>query len=222
MKKLLSLLLVLALSLSLILALSSCDEEDAKGNLEELNEEQWAEAVSAPSFENVTVNYEYTVEGLLQKQLVKVTKDGVYRKIEAFNSDGSSVGSQAAYFTGAEGDMQRDLFLQTFLGIVKDRDNFTFDAEEKLYKADDVSIRIDQGTGVYVTENVKNGKLSFDGDGSVKEFVCTLTESMYMNDEQMQSMTIDVIWSFSAYGTTEITAEEQKSASSAPAFGVGG
>ena len=92
MKKLLSFVLVLALCASMILALNACDLNDAKdiigmlGNgeegAEELNEEEWKEALAAPNFENVTIRYEYENEGTFQKQVMKTTAAGVYRAIE--------------------------------------------------------------------------------------------------------------------------------------------
>lgn len=209
MKKLLSLLLAVTLCTSLALVLFSCDKQDAQGALEEMNEEEWEAALAAPNFENVTIKYEYTQEGILYKQVAKVTKDGVYRGIEAFDKDGTSVTQQGNYFTGDEAAVQRNLFLQTFLSIVEKRDNFEYDKENKVYLADSATARIDQAEGIYVQEDIKNGKLYFTEQGNVKEFSCTLTESAYMNGEKMSSATIDVNWTFSAYGTTEITAAEK-------------
>ena len=217
MKKLLSLLLVFALCASMILALNACDLNDAKGNLEELNEEEWKEALSAPNFENVTIRYEYENQGSFQKQVMKTTKKGVYRSIEVYeNKDaGKPLSKFGTYLEGEDAATQRNLFLSTFLGIVENRENFKYDEETKVYTADDVEIRIDQAPGVYVVENVKNGKLKFSKDGNVEEFICTLTESIYYNDELKESATIDVIWHFSDFGTTEISEAEQQETSSA-------
>ncbi len=217
MKKLLSFLLVLCLCASAMVMLSACDEGDAKGNFEELNEEEWEAALSAPNFENVTVKYEYTQEGAFMKQVMKTTKTGVYRSIEVYASEDAEtpMNKDDVYFDGENAKTQRNLFLQTFLGIVADKDNFEFDEEAKLYKADDVEVRIDQAPGVYVLENVKNGKLKFGEEGNVEEFICTLTESVYYDGELKQSVTIDVTWHFSDYGTTKITEEEQKATSTA-------
>jgi len=217
MKKLLSLLLVLTLCASAILAFTACDLNDAKGSLEELNEEEWKEALSAPNFENVTIRYEYENQGAFQKQVMKTTKDGVYRAIEVYQNKESDkpLNKQDVYFEGENAATQRNLFLKTFLGIVENRENFEYDKEAKIYKADDVEVRVDQAPGVYVVENVKNGKLKFSKDGNVEEFICTLTESVYYNNEMKESLTIDVTWTFSDYGTTEITETEQKASSSA-------
>ena len=212
MKKLLSLVLALSLCLSLGAMLSSCDLFGAKGAMEELNEEEWQEALSAPNFENVTIKYEYTHEGMLYKQIAKFTKDGVYRSNEA-TQDGASIGKQEHFFTGTDADTQRNLFLQTFLAIVKDRNNFEYNKDEKIYFAEKASVRVDQAEGLYVEENITNGKLSFTDKGNVDKFVCTLNEVAYVNNEKNQDITIDVTWNFSDYGTTTITAEEQANGS---------
>lgn len=209
MKKVLSFLLVLTLTLSAMAILSACDLNDAKGKLEELNDEQWEAALSEPNFENVTIRYEFTYQNTLQKHTVKVTKDGLYRSVEALDAEGKQLGKQEAYFEGDNAKDQRNLFLQTFLGIVKDRSNFEYDKEAKAYTVDDAEIRIDQAGGIYVIEKVKNGKLVFSDKGNVESFVCNLTETPYMNGEMVQTMTIDVTWTFSDYGTTEITDTEK-------------
>ena len=209
MKKLLSLILALALCASFTLALSSCTEEEAKEIFENLTKEEWQQALAAPNFENVTIHYEYTNEGLLTKQTAKFTKDGVYREMEAFDAEGKSTGEFGIYCEGEEATQQRNLFLQTFLAIVEDRDNFEYDETTKLYTAKSAEARIDQSEGLYITEKMKDGKLAFNKDGNVDTFECNLTESIYMNNELKQSATIDVTWTFSNYGTTVITAEEK-------------
>ena len=213
MKKLLSLLLAIALCASALLILSACDENDAKGAFEELNAEEWKEALSAPAFENVTIKYEYTMEGALQKQVAKVTKDGVYRSMVAVDANGNESQPQEYYFTGDNANVQRNLFLQTFLAIVEDRENFEYDKETHVYTVKEASARIDQAEGVYVMENAKNGQLTFNKDGQVEKFVCTLNEVVYMNNEKMQDVTVEVTWIFSDYGTTEITAAEKEAPS---------
>ena len=213
MKKLLSLLLALALCASLALIFSACDMNDAKEKFE-LNEEEWEEALHEDNFENVTVRYEYYLESNLQKQVMKVTDEGVYRSIEYYDKETNKLlNKDAHFFSGAAADIQRNLFLKTFLGIVENRENFVFDKETKTYTADDVEIRVDQSEGIYVLEKVKDGKLNFSAKGNVEKFVCNLTEAMYVNGEEMQSTTVDVTWTFADYGTTEFTAEEKEASS---------
>lgn len=211
MKRILSLILALALCASFTLALASCTEEEAKEIFENLTKEEWSQALAAPNFENVTIHYEYTNEGLLTKQIAKFTKDGVYRKMESFDADGKLAGSHDIYCEGEEANQQRNVFLQTFLAIVEDRDNFEYDETTKIYTAKSAEARIDQSEGLYLTEKMKDGKLAFNKDGNVDTFECNLTESIYMNNELKQSITIDVTWTFSNYGTTAITAAEKES-----------
>lgn len=214
MKKLLSLVLTLALCASFVFALSSCTEEDAKEIFENLNKEEWAEALSAPNFENVTISYEYTQEGALTKQTAKFTKDGVFRSAKSFDADGKEVGSFDMFFENEEADQQRELFLQVFLAIVGDRDNFKYDEATKLYTAENAEARVDyEEQNAYVIEKMKDGKLEFGSDGNVKRFVCNLTESIYHNNELGNSANLDVEWTFSAYGTTTITDAEKANAS---------
>ena len=211
MKKLLSLVLALALCASFTLALSSCTEEEAKEIFENLTKEEWSQALAAPNFENVTIHYEYTQEGVFTKQIAKFTATGVYRSIETYNAEGKPASSLANYFEGEEANQQRNVFLQTFLAIVEDRDNFEYDETTKIYTAKSAEARIDQSEGLYLTEKMKDGKLAFNKDGNVDTFECNLTESIYMNNELKQSITIDVTWTFSNYGTTAITAAEKES-----------
>ena len=211
MKKLLSLVLALALCASFTLALSSCTEEEAKEIFENLTKEEWQQALAEPNFENVTIHYEYTEEGMLTKQITKFTKDGVYRSAEAYDAEGKLAFSFANYFEGEEANQQRNVFLQTFLAIVEDRDNFEYDETTKLYTAKSAEARIDQADGIYLTEEMKDGKLAFNTDGNVEKFMCNLTESIYMNEELDRSASFDVTWTFSNYGTTAITAAEKES-----------
>lgn len=214
MKKLLSLVLTLALCASFVFALSSCTEEEAKEVFENLNKEEWAAALSAPNFENVTINYEYTQEGALTKQTAKFTKGGVFRSVKSFDANGKEAGSHEMFFENAEADQQRELFLQTFLAIAGDRDNFTYDEATKLYTTKNAEARIDyEEQNAYVIEKVKDGKLEFGTDGNVKSFVCNLNESIYRNNELSASVNLEVEWTFSAYGTTTITDAEKASAS---------
>ena len=112
---------------------------------------------------------------------------------------------------GEEATQQRNLFLQTFLAIVEDRDNFEYNETTKLYTAKSAEARIEQSEAIYITEKMKDGKLAFNKNGNVDTFECNLTETIYMNNEVMQSVTIDVTWTFSNYGTTTITAAEKES-----------
>ena len=192
MKKLLSLVLALALCASFTLALSSCTEEEAKEIFENLTKEEWQQALAEPNFENVTIHY-------------------VYRSAEAYDAEGKLAFSFANYFEGEEANQQRNVFLQTFLAIVEDRDNFEYDETTKLYTAKSAEARIDQADGIYLTEEMKDGKLAFNTDGNVEKFMCNLTESIYMNEELDRSASFDVTWTFSNYGTTAITAAEKES-----------
>ena len=212
MKKFFYLFLALALCASITLSLASCTEEEAKEIFENLSEEEWEQALSAPNFENVTIHYEYTQGNVFTKQTAKFTKTGVYRSVEMTSiATGEPAESMAQYFEGEEADQQRNLFLKTFLAIVEDRDNFVYDESTKLYTAENAEARIDHHENAYVTEKIKDGKLSFNSDGNVEKFMCNLTESIYMENELKETHTFDVTWTFSDYGTTEITAAEKAS-----------
>lgn len=235
MKKALSLLLVVFM---LVTLLASCDAPigDLVGNLTGdlagdvtgdvtgngateipvtgITKEEWQEAISEEKFDNITIVYtikydeQYTemLNGMTEVvQTVKICDDQVYRTL------GESL---CAYFTDEEAVSQRGMFLEVFLALLAEKDNYVYDAESKSYVAPEkisVTLNLD-GNRTDLVE-MDNGVVKFDEKGRLVSFTCTLKETVTTptTDGQTQTVTApvcDSIWTFTDYGSTVITEDE--------------
>lgn len=224
MKKLISIILALIMCASLGLALVSCDEvelpEEADGSeapTEEatigpdgISKEEWQEAIANDNFTNVTIEYVLeNASGEKQTHIVKITPDMVYRKVTA-HMDGEDY-SFDYLFTEEEAQIQGKMFIDVFLSLLAERENFVYDMENGVYNApDEVSTEISGGDGMTATETMRNGQVKFSKDGSLETFICELTEAAYIDGELANEATYNVTWTFKDYGKTEITEDEAK------------
>ena len=61
------------------------------------------------------------------------------------------------------------MFLQVFLSLLADRDNFVYDAEQDAYLSPStVNVTLDMGDGNKATEEMKDGKVTFDEKGNIE------------------------------------------------------
>jgi uncharacterized lipoprotein YehR (DUF1307 family) len=221
MKKLISMILALVLCMSLGCALVSCDEDalpegtDATNGTEEatvgpegISKEEWQEAIANDNFTNVTIEYVLeTAEGEKQSHIVKITPNMVYRKMTA--TLGGEEYSQEYLFTEEEAQIQGKMFVDVFLSLLAERDNFVYDMENGVYNApEEVSTTVEAGEGMTAKETMKNGQVKFSKNGSLETFVCNLTEAAYMNEQIVHEDTYSATWTFKNYGDTVITEEE--------------
>ena len=231
MKKLISIILAMLMCMSLGAALVSCDElevpeategtdgtdgteaptEEATVGPEGITKEEWQEAIATDNFTNVTI--EYVLDGADGKQthIVKITPDAVYRKMTA--DMGGEEFAQEICFTGEQAQIQGKMFIDIFLSLLAERENFVYDMENGVYNApEEVSADVTAGEGYTAKETMKNGQVKFSKDGSLEIFTCELTEAVYGGDTLINSATYDVKWTFKDYGKTVITEEEAASA----------
>lgn len=196
MKKLL--LLILILALSSVLMLTSCGGSDNDGTM---NEESWEEMISAPSFENYTVRQVATIMGYEQDTTIKMTKDKV---LITTIFDGEPV---ALLYTGNDAAEQKRSYEELLLAILADFENFTYDAEDDVYKTEStitVSITMTvEGETITADITVNNATVSIDESGKLLSFDSDYSQ-LTTTPEGPVSMTTQMHMEFSNYGTTVI------------------
>ena len=214
MKKLISMILAMVLCLSLGCVLISCEVEELPEGTEEvtigpdgISKEEWQDAIANDNFTNVTI--EYVLEGPSgekQSHIVKITPDQVYREVTGYMYDEEF--SFAYLFEDENAQTQRKMFIDVFLSLLAERENFVYDMENGVYNApEEVSVDVTAGEGYTAKETMKNGQVKFGKDGSLEVFTCELTEAAYSGEELLNSSTYNVTWTFKDYGKTEITEE---------------
>ena len=196
MKKLLSLILILALSS--VLMLTSCGGSDNDGTM---NEESWEEMISAPSFENYTVRQVATIMGYEQDTTIKMTEDKV---LVTMIFDGEPV---ELLYTGNDAAEQKRSYEELILAILADFENFTYDAEDDVYKTEStitVSITMTvEGETITADITVNNATVSIDESGKLLSFDSDYSQ-LTTTPEGPVSMTTQMHMEFSNYGTTVI------------------
>ena len=104
------------------------------------------------------------------------------------------------------------MFLNIFLALLADGDNFVYDAETGSYTApNEVVVNLTPAEGVSATETMTNGVVKFASNGLLECFSCTLKEVITQNGEVQTESVGEVVWTFSDYGTTTVDepAEQQ-------------
>ena len=222
MKKLICAILAMILCLSIGFSLVSCDEEElpeatdgseapteeATVGPEGISKEEWQEAIANDNFTNVTIEYVLeTANGEKQTHIVKITPNMVYRKMTA--TYGGEEYSQEYLFTEEEAQIQGKMFIDVFLSLLAERDNFVYDMENGVYNApEEVSTTVDAGEGMTAKETMKKGQVKFSKNGTLEVFTCDLTETAYIDGELAHEDTYSAVWNFKNYGSTVITEEE--------------
>jgi hypothetical protein len=228
MKKILSLILAAVLCFASVASLASCDNirenlgdyvgggseggsESESETFTGIDEEEWQESLSEQKFDNVTINYKLEIiegQSADQTHVVKIAENAVYRKMTM--AMGGQDMSDEVTFTDAEAEQQKSMFLQVFLSLLADRDNFVYDAEQDAYLSPStVNVTLDMGDGNKATEEMKDGKVTFDEKGNIEYFYCVLTETYIINGEVANAITCKATWTFSDYGTTVVEVPEE-------------
>lgn len=172
---------------------------------EGVSEEKWEQSLSEQKFDNVTINYELNNETMEQTCVVKIAGDKVYRGGTVMMEGMDAPEEMTVVFDGEEAVIQKTMFLEVFLGLLAERDNFVYDAEKNVYiNPKDVSVDVESSEDHRANETMKNGEVKFNANGLIEFFSCELTETVYFNDT-VRSITTNATWTFSDYGTTVIT-----------------
>lgn len=180
-------------------------------DFEGVTEEAWQESIAEQKFDNVTVNYSFKTTGSEQTHVVKFADGRVYRHMSISVPD-SEPYTMEMTFTGDEAEVQKAMFLNIFLTLLAERDNFVYDAESNSYNApDEVVATVSPAEGVSATETMTNGVVKFASNGLLEYFSCTLKEVITQNGEVQTETVGDAVWTFSDYGTTTVDepAEQQ-------------
>ena len=169
-----------------------------------VSEEKWLEVIAREKFHNVTINYTFENDEMAQDHVVKVTENSLYRNMIITMPGFENPIVLENIFAGEDYVAQRDMFLNIFLALLAERDNFIWDSESGLYIAPkEVTVRVEGTNGAYGIEVMTNGKVKFDHNGNIEYFSCTLDETTY-NEVESTHVVGNVIWAFSEYGTTVI------------------
>ena len=184
------------------------DDEVTTVGPDGISKEEWQDALAHNNFTNVTIYYTLQREdGAKQEHVVKINPDKVYRKVKMID-DGEEY-THDFCFTGEEGAVQAKAFIDIFLGLLAERDNFVYDFDAGIYNApEEISVTAELGEGHTATETMKNGKVKFDAAGNLEYFTCDLTEAIKSGDVEYSSDSYAASWTFADYNKTVITEEE--------------
>ncbi len=201
MKKILSLILMLALSSVLMLTACSSGGDDDDGTM---NAEKWEDMLSAPNFENYTLKERATVMGVETVSTVKIAGDKVELSILFEGESDSTV----ILLEGSEAQEQKRSCEELFLALLADFDNFTYDEESKTYKTPETPITVSitmtvEGEPVTADIIMENGVVSLTEDGKLLQFDCNYTQTTTTPDGPI-TITTEMHMEFSNYGTTVI------------------
>ena len=195
MKKTLSLILMLALSS--VLMLTAC----GGGANGPLSSGDWEDMISAPSFENYTLNTVATIMGTEQENTIKFADGKVSMD---FILDGELI---PLVYEGDEAAELKSDYEEIFLALLADFDNFTYDEAAKVYKNDDsVSVSITstmEGQTITADITMTNGIVAVDDNGNLVQFDCDYTQTTTTPEGPITVTTV-MHMEFSNYGTTVI------------------
>ena len=166
------------------------------------DEEDWQNAIAEQKFDNVSIDYTYVLPDETQKHTVKIAGNLVYRAVEEVGSEG---GVDDFTFSGEEALIQKTAFLDFFLALLADKNNYVYDPELGAFiTPSKIEVVLDMGDGYTCLETVEDGEVKFDNLGNLIYFTCTLTEAYYEGDVAWNSTTGTITMSFYDYGTTVV------------------
>lgn len=239
MKKILLILLALALCLSILTSFVACNTDgenttsnttgegkDSKDdNPEEsgLSSKEWSSMIKESNFENytldfqgkmtVTTNGKVEVEGYSAHSIYRVTKDALEHVIIDGGEENSMV------LKGEDAATQKIESSQLYLAILKEYDSFTYDADKKVYTIKDATIDMDitaivngvpSAEKLPVKIKVKEGTATVSNDGKILKLVCDYSQTMTLGEDVTTTSGL-VTWTFSNYGNTVINTENSGS-----------
>ncbi len=215
MKRFLALALALVFALSLSFAFVGCDEpggsQPSQPSAEPLDAAEWAAATAIAAFENVTAHYTIETATYDSEDIAKFTSDKVFRSARTVDKEGNPIPEMDmdVLFEGEDAQGQRTLFFQTMKALLADQANYVYNAETGIYTSPsvvEVRVEMDSQEGVPVFDDVKmeNSEIKFK-DGKIEYFKCHIVEKIYVNNQLVNTLDGDSVWTFSDYGTTVIT-----------------
>jgi len=232
MKKVFLMLLAILVCMSLLCSLVACDKDgdngetgDSKENTENNNgaisKDNWNTMVAAANFENYTLdlqgsmstyqNGELVVEAYPVHTIYRATKDAVEMVLVFDDEEGEDF---SMVLTGEDATTYKLEVSEIFLAILKNYDNFTYDANSKEYTIKDTTINTEvtaivdgkaasQKTPVTIV--VKEGTATVSEDGKIAKLVCDYSQTMTTEGGETM-VTGKTTWTFSDYGKTVVKA----------------
>ena len=206
-------ILALVLCLCTIFAFASCDTLTAV--LEKINgtdnpttpnavtspltKEQWNAALKDELFNNVTFEVHATFEGEDEPESIICKLAGTRAAISEGGFEEEEVDSDTR-------DVIKSIYVNTILAMLKNFDNFTYDADAKAFvSANDIIYNVEDFE--YNECNVKittsGTKVKFDTNNNVAEISCHMKQE-FVENGQPESLEFDAVFKFYDYGTTVI------------------
>ena len=245
MKKVFLMLLGILVCLSLSISFAACDDEEETtdesaestgesvesadesadttedtAEIEGISEEKWNAMLDALNFENYTLDFQgemtVTVDGQVEggtnsvHSIYRVTQDAIEIVIVVGNQEIPMV------FTGNDAATQKAESSQLYLAILANYDNFTYDAENKVYTIKDTVINteitvivngVSSSEKMPVQIEVKEGTATVSEDEKILMLVCEYAQTMTINGKVTKTEAHNTTWTFSNYGSTVINTE---------------
>lgn len=180
---------------------------------EGITESEWNAGIAEQKFSNVTIGYTFnnTAEKIVQMHTVKITEDALYHEVSVYANGAPNGPARKEYFTGEAAAAQKKMYIDIFLRLLAEKENFVYDKETGLYISPEaITTTVSMGEGMNAVEVMTGGKVLFTDDGILESFTCTLQEIVYNNNEVVKDVTGSISWGFTNYGKTTISAQEKQ------------
>lgn len=198
--------------------------KDSTVAFEGINENKWNTMLSDANFENFTLLTEgnmTTTQGgqtfgpYKTKSACKMTADKMALILYDAESDAPIPGDSMEIFEGEIAEAQRQQYTQLFLNILSQYESFSYDADNKIYQIDELTVWNGTIKGISMREEevqlidvpctieIRNAEAALSVDGKILSLVCDYTQTMTMDGEEIVAFGVTT-WTFSDYGTTVI------------------
>ncbi len=199
--------------------------EPTYGELEEKPEEMFQAEWDAKLADKMFENYTYSMEGRMtvtqdgepettsdMRQIVKVTSDKVSTTVyaDSVEEPGGSGGFTQVY-EGEIAEATKTQNAQLFLTILRDYENFEYDAETNTYKIPETVVfeevlKAVSGDGMFDVPariEVREAVVTFSEDGRIATLVSDYTQAMDFGGSMVTTAGVTT-WTFTDFGTTVI------------------
>ena len=192
---------------------------------EGISENKWDSMISDTAFEN----YTFTTEGKMtvsatgqqttvsdQKSTVKIADDKIEIILYAEEASGSASDGVSMKFDGELAEAMKSQYMQIFMIVLKDYENFEYNAESNTYKIEETLTVSDDMIGVAghgesfttftipTVIEIRNAEATLSDDGKILKLVCDYSQTMDTGNGTFTTTSGITTWTFSDYGTTVI------------------
>ena len=171
----------------------------------EVTEDEWLAAIAEELYKNVTVDIyatNYTPEGvMLTRERAQQTAEGI--RIDTWFKDTGEWYYNDFYYFFDEYKETSLPYMAIVMGLIEQRESFTFDDESGMYVAPESISLESAGGGIFVDTVFKNCRIKFSEEGLIDTVTCDIV--MYIVDEEgFYEVTSNAVWEFYDWGTTTI------------------